>query len=109
MLFLWKYAGADILIFVARERSSGRKDGRTSRESDAPLNLPPPSANVQLLEQSFARKGLSLETWSLSQDLKEFFTVHRFLGGTLILAKPGARSNNGFPLSSEVKEAIVSV
>ncbi|KAH7851721.1 hypothetical protein Vadar_015725 [Vaccinium darrowii] len=64
------YAGADILIFVARERSSvrgGRKDGRTSRESDDLLNLPPPSANVQLLVQSFSRKGLSLETWSLSQ------------------------------------------
>ncbi|XP_028055453.1 peroxidase 5-like isoform X2 [Camellia sinensis] len=39
----------------------GRKDGKISRESDALLNLPPPSANVQLLVQMFANKGLSLE------------------------------------------------
>ncbi|XAR73831.1 Peroxidase [Bertholletia excelsa] len=65
---------ADILSFAARECSSGkagkfdryqlrggRKDGRISQESDALLHLPPPSANVQLLIQSFAKKGLSIE------------------------------------------------
>ncbi|CAL5409911.1 unnamed protein product [Camellia sinensis] len=64
---------ADILTFATRESvhlsgkferyqvRGGRKDGKISRESDALLNLPPPSANVQLLVQMFANKGLSLE------------------------------------------------
>ncbi|KAL7211734.1 hypothetical protein ACSBR2_014571 [Camellia fascicularis] len=63
----------DILTFATKESvhlsgkferyqvRGGRKDGKISRESDALLNLPPPSANVQLLVQMFANKGLSLE------------------------------------------------
>ncbi|KAG5535856.1 hypothetical protein RHGRI_023579 [Rhododendron griersonianum] len=43
--------------FERYEVRGGRKDGRTSQESDALLNLPPPSANVL----SLARKGPSLD------------------------------------------------
>jgi catalase (peroxidase I) len=40
---------------------AGRYDGRVSSESETLFNLPPPFANVTLLEAMFAAKGLSLD------------------------------------------------
>ncbi|KAL8153576.1 hypothetical protein V2J09_011336 [Rumex salicifolius] len=38
---------------------AGRRDGRISRDSDALSNLPPPTADLDLLTQIFAGKGLT--------------------------------------------------
>ncbi|KAL7242367.1 hypothetical protein ACSBR1_014861 [Camellia fascicularis] len=80
----------DILTFATKESvhlsgkferyqvRGGRKDGKISRESDALLNLPPPSANVQLLVQMFANKGLSLEDLvTLSETRNENFLIFK--------------------------------
>ncbi|KAL2926469.1 Peroxidase 5 [Bienertia sinuspersici] len=64
---------ADIIAFAARDSAlklgginyavqSGRRDGRVSlKDEPTQNNLPGPSSNLQQLEQSFERKGLSLE------------------------------------------------
>ena len=63
---------ADIVAFAARDSAaqvggitykvpSGRRDGTVSLESDVFQNLPAPFFNVQQLQQSFAKKGLSLD------------------------------------------------
>lgn len=63
---------SDILAFAARDSASrvggvdyaipaGRRDGRISLESDVLQNLPAPFFTVNQLQQSFARKGLSLD------------------------------------------------
>ncbi|XP_059074908.1 peroxidase 5-like [Cryptomeria japonica] len=61
---------ADIVAFAARDSAQqagglywavegGRRDGRVSRASDIPGNLPPPSFDVNQLTQLFASKQLS--------------------------------------------------
>ncbi|XP_056699449.1 peroxidase 5-like [Spinacia oleracea] len=63
---------ADIIAFAARDSSlrlggiyyavqSGRRDGTISNISEPTTNVPPPFFNLQQLEESFKRKGLSLE------------------------------------------------
>jgi len=63
---------ADILTFAARdsaflaggliwEEEAGRRDGRISRASDIPGNIPTPQFNVNQLEQNFAAKHMSQE------------------------------------------------
>lgn len=63
---------ADIVAFAARDSAyqaggliweveAGRRDGRISRASDIPGNLPPPQFNVNQLTQRFAAKSLSQE------------------------------------------------
>jgi len=63
---------ADILAFAARDSAyqaggliweveAGRKDGRISRASDIPGNIPTPQFNVNQLEQNFAAKHMSQE------------------------------------------------
>lgn len=63
---------ADIIAFAARDSAlklgginyavqSGRRDGRVSLKDDPTQNLPAPFFNLQQLQQSFERKGLSLE------------------------------------------------
>lgn len=63
---------ADILAFAARDSAhqaggliweveAGRRDGRISRASDIPGNIPTPQFNVNQLTQSFAGKHLSQE------------------------------------------------
>ncbi|XP_057866596.2 peroxidase 5-like [Cryptomeria japonica] len=61
---------ADIVAYAARDSAhevgglmwaveGGRRDGRISRASDIPGNLPPPSFDVNQLTQLFAQKQLS--------------------------------------------------
>eukprot|EP00253_Pinus_taeda_P000898 PITA_00898 len=63
---------ADILAFAARDSAhqaggliwevpAGRRDGRISRASDIPGNIPAPQFNVNQLTQNFAAKFLSVE------------------------------------------------
>ncbi|ERN01974.1 hypothetical protein AMTRI_Chr02g266550 [Amborella trichopoda] len=63
---------ADVLAFAARDSTAltgglnfpvpaGRRDGRISIASETFTNLPPPTFNATQLEQSFARKNLTLE------------------------------------------------
>ncbi|XP_021772398.1 peroxidase 5-like [Chenopodium quinoa] len=63
---------ADIIAFAARDTAfklgginydvqSGRRDGRVSLKNDPNQNLPAPFFNLQQLEKSFERKGLSVE------------------------------------------------
>ncbi|XP_058077573.1 peroxidase 5-like [Magnolia sinica] len=63
---------SDIIAFAARDSAfkaggikynvpAGRRDGRISLESEVAQNLPPPFFNAQQLENSFARKGLSVD------------------------------------------------
>lgn len=63
---------ADIIAFAARDSiaisggkhydvPAGRRDGRTSRASDVPQNLPPPTFTVKQLIASFAKKGMSVD------------------------------------------------
>ncbi|XP_068659933.1 peroxidase 5-like [Aristolochia californica] len=63
---------SDILAFAARDSAyklggidynvpAGRRDGSVSIEDEAGENLPPPSLNANQLQQSFQRKGLSLD------------------------------------------------
>jgi len=63
---------ADILAFAARDSAyqaggliwdveAGRKDGRISRASDIPGNIPTPQFNVKQLKQNFAAKHMSQE------------------------------------------------
>ncbi|KAK4743803.1 hypothetical protein SAY87_010115 [Trapa incisa] len=63
---------ADIIAFTARDSivlsgmnhydvPAGRRDGKISRASDVPKNLPPPTFTVKQLIANFARKGLSVD------------------------------------------------
>ncbi|XP_047051063.1 peroxidase 2-like [Lolium rigidum] len=65
---------ADIVAFVGRdatyflsnkkvyfEMPAGRYDGRVSSASETLFNLPPPFANITVLEAMFAAKGLNLD------------------------------------------------
>ncbi|GMH18426.1 hypothetical protein Nepgr_020267 [Nepenthes gracilis] len=63
---------ADIVAFAARDAvemagglgydvPAGRRDGRVSLATDTFTNLPPPTADVNLLTQIFANKGLTQE------------------------------------------------
>ncbi|KNA06553.1 hypothetical protein SOVF_179990 [Spinacia oleracea] len=63
---------ADIIAFAARDSASklgginyavqsGRRDGRVSLKDDPDQNLPAPFFNLSQIEQSFKRKGLSVE------------------------------------------------
>ncbi|XP_021907448.1 peroxidase 2-like [Carica papaya] len=63
---------ADILALVARdavtiingphwEVPTGRRDGKVSIKSEALTNLPPPFANITVLKQMFAVKGLNVK------------------------------------------------
>ncbi|XP_021771872.1 peroxidase 5-like [Chenopodium quinoa] len=63
---------ADIIAFAARDSAfklggiyyavqSGRRDGRVSLKDDPNHNLPPFFFNLQQLQKSFERKGLSVE------------------------------------------------
>ncbi|XP_010553703.1 PREDICTED: peroxidase 5-like [Tarenaya hassleriana] len=63
---------ADILTFAARDSvcetggshyrvPSGRRDGRVSLKDEPSLHLPSPSLDAKQLEESFAKKGLTLD------------------------------------------------
>jgi peroxidase len=65
---------ADVVAFASRDAThflsggavdfrmpAGRYDGRVSRSSDALANLPPPTADLQLLKDKFAAKGLDTD------------------------------------------------
>ncbi|KAF9592181.1 hypothetical protein IFM89_012675 [Coptis chinensis] len=63
---------SDIIAFAARDSAykvgginyavpAGRRDGRISLNDEVTQNIPPPSFNAKQIENSFARKGLSLD------------------------------------------------
>ncbi|KAG9459899.1 hypothetical protein H6P81_004407 [Aristolochia fimbriata] len=68
---------ADILAFAARDSvnflggitysvPAGRRDGNVSLSAQVNSNLPPPTSDARELKESFARKGLSLDSITIS-------------------------------------------
>lgn len=80
---------ADILAFASRDSvilsggkgwrvPSGRRDGRISRASEPPLNLPTPTMNASQLISVFKRKGLSAKQMTILSGSHTIGIAHCF-------------------------------